>query len=162
MKMWWQTLNAREQTLVWVGSFAILVTMLFLTVLEPIAQHRGRLEAEIRGGRVMLGKLRLLAEEATRLRGHAATTTKLGASQSLLALINDSAKAGGLAEKIARVVPKGENEASITLDGISFDLLIGWMIQLQERFGVTTSHLVIDRSPGIGQVNASLTFTTGV
>lgn len=157
MILWWQTLNARERGLLGLGTLAVLATLSFLLLLEPLQATRKRLAAQVASESQSLDRVRTLAEEALALRAGQQPTGALPAGQSLLAVLNGTAQAGGIQSQIARVVPNGDAEASMTFDGVAFDTLIAWMVTLREQFGIHVTRLVVDRAETAGQVNASMT-----
>ncbi len=161
MKLWWQTLSARERGLLSVAACAVLATLIFTTLLEPLHTQRVRLAAQLAGETATLHKIRALAAEATRLREHPQQTGGLPPGQSLLAALNDSAQVSGIQDQLARVVPNGEAQASVTFNEVGFDTLITWLITLREQFGIDATRLVIDKTATPGKVNASLTLAAG-
>jgi general secretion pathway protein M len=160
MKLWWQTLSARERGLLIVGALATLVTLLFVLVLEPLHVRQARLQAQVAGETASLNRLRALAADALRQRARPATGT-LPAGQSLLAVLNTTTQSAGIQDAIARVVPNGTEEASVTFDDIEFDALIAWLVSLREQTGIEANRLVVDQAEAAGHVNASLTLATG-
>ena len=160
MTLWWQTLSARERGLLSLGAGAVLATLIFLTVLEPLQAKRARLAAQVAGETQTMHKIRALAGEALRLRAQPSQGGALPPGQSLLAVLNDTAQADGIQNTFARVVPNGEAEASVTFDAVGFDQLVRWLITLREQFGIEATRLVIDKVEAPGRVNASLTLAT--
>jgi general secretion pathway protein M len=161
MRLWWQTLSARERGLLSLGVCAVLATLLFITVLEPLQAKRARLAAQVAGETQTLHKIRALGDEALQLHGRSTQIDARLPGQSLLAVLNDTAQASGIQDKFARVVPNGEAETSVTFDEVGFDTLVTWLITLRAQFGIEATRLVIEKTE-MGRVNASLTLTTGI
>jgi general secretion pathway protein M len=159
MMLWWQTLSARERGLLGLGAIAMLATLLFITVLEPLQAKRARLAAQVVVETQTLHRIRALSDEALQMDGRS-PQTDVRLSQSLLAVLNDTAQAGGIQDKLARVVPNGEAEASVTFDDVGFDTLVTWLLTLRAQFGVEATRLVIEKTEA-GRVNANLTLATG-
>ena len=158
MMQWWQSLSARERVLLWVGGCAVLAMIVFLGILEPLhAKHR-RLSLQVSGEEKILVELQGLAAEAARLRGTQGSSG-LPPGQTLLAVLNATAANTHLDTQIKRVVPNGEQEASIAFDAVGFDQLLEWLIVIREQHGIQVARIVIDKASVPGQVNANLTVT---
>ncbi len=161
MMLWWQTLSARERGLLSLGACAVLATLIFIAVLEPLQAKRARLTAQVAGEIQTLHKIRALGDEALQMHGRSAQKGALPPGQSLLAVLNDTAQAGGIQDKFARVVPTGDAEASVTFDEVGFDTLVSWLITLRAQFGIEATRMTIEKVAAPGRVNASLTLETG-
>ncbi len=161
MMAWWQSLSARERGLVSIGTLAVLATLIFLLLLEPLQAKRARLAAQVAFEAQSLEDLRALSEEALALRADQQVTGALPTGQSLLAVLNSTAQHEGIQNKIARVVPNGDAEASVTFDGVAFDTLVTWLVTLRAQLGIQITRLVVDKTAIAGEVDASLTLATG-
>ncbi len=162
MNAWWQGLNPRERLLVTLACAASLLALIYLWGVEPLQVRHTRLEGELEGQTRALEVLRALGEEADALRAQGTGRRGLAEGQSLLALLNASAKARGISPAIERIVPNGANEASVVVQGIAFDTLVAWLMELRESNGVEARRLVVDGSgTAVGMVNASLTLVAG-
>jgi len=77
------------------------------------------------------------------------------AGQSLLAITNASALAAGL--KLQRFEPEGERRVRVTLENAVFTDVMGWIVDLEQRNGVTVESFSADGQPQPGIVNIRLT-----
>ncbi len=159
---WWQSLSSRERTLSWLGGLAILSTVLFFGVFDPLDRQQQRLKVQVSAEQKVLDQLQTLATNATRLRGPQTGGGHIASGETLLAVLNATAASHNLDEQIKRVVPNGTEEASIAFDEIAFDQLISWLIALREQHGVEIARIVIDKASAPGQVNANLTLATAL
>ena len=153
MKAWWETLSARERLLVIGGLGLILALLGYALVWEPFRTSHRQLQQRVAEQRVDLIWMRQAAREVKRLSGNAGTSpTRDG--RSLLTLVDQTARAAGLASALKRVAPQGEDKLSAQLDGVEFDKLIPWLGTLEHDHRIAIVNLSIDRANATGLVNA--------
>lgn len=153
MKAWWETLSARERLLVIGGLGLILALLGYALVWEPFRTSHRQLQQRVAEQRADLIWMRQAAREVKRLSGNAGTSlTRDG--RSLLTLVDQTARAAGLASALKRVAPQGEDKLSAQLDGVEFDKLIPWLGMLEHDHRIAIINLSIDRANATGLVNA--------
>jgi general secretion pathway protein M len=153
MKAWWETLSARERLLVIGGLGLILALLGYALVWEPFRTSHRQLQQRVAEQRADLIWMRQAAREIKRLSGNAGTSpTRDG--RSLLTLVDQTARAAGLASALKRVAPQGEDKLSAQLDGVEFDKLIPWLGMLEHDHRIAIVNLSIDRANATGLVNA--------
>jgi general secretion pathway protein M len=81
--------------------------------------------------------------------------------ESLLVIIDRSARESGLAGALSGSEPHGPNALSLRLEKANFDTLINWLARLSQQNGITVDSATIDRAGGPGQVNAAIVLHTG-
>ena len=157
--MWWQSLQERERQ--WLASAALVVfaALLFLTLIEPLAQKRQRVTTTLDAEESTLGRLMESAHKAETIKQRLAQAPSeiSGQDQTLLSLIDRVAETHLLKKHIKRVVPSGENQASLAFDSVPFDNLIAYLVQLQLEFGVVVTRINADKLAKSGLVRANLT-----
>ena len=153
MKAWWETLSARERLLV-IGGLGLTLALLgYALVWEPFRTSHRQLQQRVAEQRADLIWMRQAAREVKRLSGNAgASPTRDG--RSLLTLVDQTARAAGLASALKRVAPQGEDKLSAQLDGVEFDKLIPWLGMLEHDHRIAIVNLSIDRANATGLVNA--------
>ncbi|HMQ12198.1 MAG TPA: type II secretion system protein M [Candidatus Competibacter phosphatis] len=153
MKAWWETLSARERLLV-IGGLGLTLALLgYALVWEPFRTSHRQLQQRVAEQRADLIWMRQAAREVKRLSGNAGTSpTRDG--RSLLTLVDQTARAAGLASALKRVAPQGEDKLSAQLDGVEFDKLIPWLGMLEHDHRIAIVNLSIDRANATGLVNA--------
>lgn len=155
MKAWWETLSARERLLVIGGLGLILALLGYALVWEPFRTSHRQLQQRVAEQRADLIWMRQAAREVKRLSGNAGTSpTRDG--RSLLTLVDQTARAAGLASALKRVAPQGEDKLSAQLDGVEFDKLIPWLGMLEHDHRIAIINLSIDRANATGLVNARI------
>jgi general secretion pathway protein M len=81
--------------------------------------------------------------------------------ESLLVIIDRSARESGLASSMAGSEPGGANTLSIRLEKAPFDSLIGWLARLSQQNGVLVDSATIEKAGAPGLVNAAIVLHSG-
>ena len=76
--------------------------------------------------------------------------------RSLLAVVDQSARSGGLENAIKRIEPDGSKGVKVWLEGAAFDPMILWLGKLVKSFRIEPSMITLEPI-GDGRVNARLT-----
>jgi type II secretory pathway component PulM len=80
--------------------------------------------------------------------------------QSLLVLIDSSARESGLASALAGSDPAGPGGLSVRLQKAPFDTLISWLARLSQQNGIRVDTASIESAGSPGLVNAALVLHT--
>jgi len=91
--------------------------------------------------------------------GASATPANVPTNESLVVLIDRSARECGLGSSLTGQTPNGENGIRVRLEQAEFDKLVVCLGGLQQSHGVTIESANIDRTAKPGFVNASLVLT---
>ena len=91
----------------------------------------------------------------------AACAQAAAAGESLVVLVDRTAREAGLGSAIRDQSPDGDNGLRLRLEGASFDALVTWLASLQQQYGVSMDSATVDAAPAPGLVNASLTLAHG-
>jgi type II secretory pathway component PulM len=81
--------------------------------------------------------------------------------ESLLVIIDRSARESGLAGSMAGSEPGGPDSLSIRLEKAPFDALIAWLMRLSQQNGVLVDSAVIEKAGAPGLVNAAIVLHSG-
>lgn len=156
---WWQGRQARERVLLAAGGAALLATLYFLLIVEPLAAREARLNkalaAEFETQAWLEAQRPQLAEV-----GATAPRERLPDGASLLAAINESAAASNVATQLTRVTPAGARGASLSFAEVPYATFMRWLLDLDARYGARIERIRLERaeSPGIVNVDLSLAF----
>jgi type II secretory pathway component PulM len=91
----------------------------------------------------------------------AATGSHVGPNgQSLLVLVDSSARESGLASSLAGSDPAGPGGLSVRLQKAPFDSLIPWLARLSQQNGIRVDTASIENAGTPGLVNAALVLHT--
>ena len=157
MKEWWTTLGTRERLMVFGGAVLLVPLLLWALVWQPLASGVQRLETEVAAQREGLQWMRNAAAELQQLRGSGAQAAAGLGGRSLLAVVDESARAAGLGGGLKRIEPDSTTAVRARLEGVPFDAVVKWLDELSRQFGVLATLVSIERAQGTGQVNVRLT-----
>jgi type II secretory pathway component PulM len=81
--------------------------------------------------------------------------------ESLLVIVDRSARESGLASALSGSEPGGPGSLSVRLEKAPFDVLVGWLARLAQQNGVTVDSAIIEKAGAPGLVNANIVLHTG-
>jgi general secretion pathway protein M len=81
--------------------------------------------------------------------------------ESLLVIVDRSARESGLASSLAGSEPSGPGGLSVRLEKASFDALIAWLARLSQQNGIRVDTATIENGGAPGIVNAAVVLHTG-
>jgi general secretion pathway protein M len=161
MKEWFANLQPRERAMVVAGAIALAVLMFYAAVWDPLTSGARNKAAAVEEQRKLLLWMQQASQDVKRLRPSNLTPAQLPAGQSLLGVIDQTAKGAGLGSALKRVKPEGENKVSVWLEEAAFDDAIRWLENLQRIYGVEIDTIVIDRKNIPGKVDARIELAGG-
>jgi len=156
LSLWLQSLQERERLLVYIAGGLSAVLLVYLAIFAPfnkiISTRSARVERK-------QDDLAWLLSTAPTVRMLAASQPGVASGESLVVLIDRTARQAGLASALTGQTPNGEHGMRVRLEAASFDALVGWLASLQQQYGVNVESAAIDRTDKTGTVNASLVLT---
>lgn len=158
LKDWFFALQPRERMLVLGGGVLLLLVAIYLLALAPFyaavnsrAERVAKKEGDLAWMRSVGGEVLALSAS-----GPAASQRS---NESLVVLIDRSARECGLGSSLTGQTPTGENGIRVRLEQAEFDKLVVCLGSLQQTQSVTIESANIDRTGKPGFVNASLVLT---
>jgi general secretion pathway protein M len=148
-------LPQRERRLLLIGAVAALGILIF-GIIVPLDHAVSRERAKLAQKRADLAWMQSVAPE---IAASAAPPSATG--ESLLVIIDRSARESGLASAMAGSEPGGANTLSIRLEKAPFDSLIGWLARLSQQNGVLVDSATIEKAGAPGLVNAAIVLHSG-
>ena len=88
----------------------------------------------------------------------AGTSAASASGESLLVLIDRTAREAGLGNSLRDQSPDQNKALRLRLEGVQFDAMVAWLASLQSQYGVSIEAAAVDGT-GPGIVNASLTLS---
>jgi len=156
----WQQLDGRQRRLIGLAGGVLLAALIYVWVWEPLAQARDAERERIAQQQALLNWLEAVAPMAQRLREDSRASRDLG-GRSLLGLADETARAAGLAGKMARIEPAGDGEVRVWLEGADFVSVMNWLEEFSRSRPVQVDQLQVDGEGGDeGQVNVRVTIVT--
>jgi general secretion pathway protein M len=156
MKEWFLGLEQREQKLIGGGAIILLLLLLYSIIWEPIASAYTELGDSVRQQQETLAWMQQAAAQVKTLQRSRGGSAGGLAGRSLLAVVDQSARSGGLGNAIKRIEPDGSKGVKVWLEGAAFDPMILWLGKLVKSFRIEPSMITLEPIGG-GRVNARLT-----
>jgi len=153
---WFQSLEQRERILVSIGGALLAVLFVYFAILTPFNKA-----VETRTTRVERKQQDLAWMRGVAPMLRALAMSQPGGNESLVVLIDRSARQSGLAGALTGQTPNGEHGMRVRLEAANFDAVLTWLATLQQQYGVSVESASIDRTDKSGIVNASLVLTRG-
>jgi general secretion pathway protein M len=143
------SLSERDRrTLLIGGVIAVLLLIFIIVQLDSSVSHAHK---RIDKKREDLAWMRNVAPELA-----TAGPIRSGAGESLLVIVDRSARESGLANALSGSEPSGPGGLSVRLEKASFDTLIAWLARLSQQNGIRVESASIDNAGTPGIVNAAV------
>lgn len=152
MKFSYDTLTPREQKLVKYGGIAAIGVLIFGVLLpldSSVAKARSRVTRKQADLVWMRGAAPVLAAYGPAHQGN-------NNGESLLVVVDRSARESGLGSALAGTEPSGPGGIQVRLEKASFDAMIGWLSRLSQQSGISVDGATIDTAGSPGIVNAAI------
>jgi type II secretory pathway component PulM len=156
LREWIANLSPRERNLVYVAGGLVCVALVYGALVLPIQTAHDRMAARVAKKQADLAWMQQRAPQAMAAAGMAQ-----GASgESLVALIDRTAREAGLAAALRDQNPTSDSGMHLRFESASFDALIAWLASLQQQHGVAVESATIGAAaPGL--VNATISLSQG-
>lgn len=146
-----RSLSPRDRRILIVGG--VIAAILFvLAVIMPLDHGVSRLRGQVTQKQADLVWMRSVAPEIAA----AGPVRNAGSGESLIVIIDQSARESGLGSSLTGSQPSGRGGLSVQLEKAPFDALVGWLARLSQQNGVQIESATIDSAGEPGLVNASL------
>ena len=156
MKEYLDRLSERDRLLLMLVVAAVIILLLFAGW-HSFASRVDRMHDVLSSQQATLAHMKQAAQQVRQLRGKAPVHSSAG--QSLMALLDSTARQSGLHDAVKRVDPDGQDKVRLRLEQAGFDDMMRWLESLSRSYGITVENITIDRLDSVGLVNARLTLT---
>lgn len=157
MKAWWAGLDARERLLTGIAAIVVILSMIYTFAIAPFYSSYDDLQVKVAAQRSNAAWMEQNSQVLQQLRRAGGGAKRSLGGKSLLSTADSTARASGLAGALKRVEPEGSN-VRVWLEGASFDLVMKWLVQLSNTYGIETDTVTMERvDDSAGRVNARLT-----
>lgn len=155
MKDWYDSLAPRERLFVTAGGVAVAIILFWAIVLAPIGSGVASLSTRVESKQQTLSWMTMAASQ---IKSAGDVTAVAGnPDQSLVVVIDRTARQAGLGQTLTRNQPVGDDGIRVRLEGAPFDAVTGWLGQLQSGYGLTLDAATFERGTSEGTVTASIT-----
>jgi general secretion pathway protein M len=152
---WFAALSGREQRIVQIGALLVPLLLVF-GVLLPLDRSVSQAHERLLKKRNDLAWMQGVAPELA-----ASPQPPSAAGESLLVIVDRSARESGLAGALAGSEPAGPGALSLRLQKAPFDTLVAWLARLAQQNGIRVDSATIDSAGAPGLVNAAVVLHTG-
>jgi len=155
MREWLEGLAPRERLFVVAGGIAVIIILFWGLVLAPLSSKVNQLSVRVEEKRSTLSWMSVAATEIA-----SAGEVAAGAGdpdQSLVVVIDRTARQSGLGQAITRNQPVGEDGIRVRMESAAFDTVAVWLGQLQSAYGLSLESATFERGSVNGTVTASIT-----
>jgi len=155
MRAWYENLAERERRFVLIGGIGVLTLVLaglVIPVNRNIVQARQRVERK-------QADLAFIQNATAQLAAAGPAVATSG--ESLVVLIDSSARESGLGKSLSSSEPTGEGGLRVRLQNVAFDAMVAWLARLSQSHGVRIESAEIESAGEPGLVNAGLVLKAG-
>lgn len=161
MKDWFLGLEQRERLFVAVGGVLGVIFVVWGLLIGPLYGATAAAADRVDSKTSTLVFLRSAAAELAGATGLPSAQPDL-AGQSLVVIVDRSARSAGLGGSLTRNQPVGEDGIRVRLEDAPFDALARWLATLSASSGLAIESASFDRAAAGGRVNASLVLRQGL
>jgi general secretion pathway protein M len=158
LRQWLDGLAARERNLVYAAAVLLGIAVVYFAIVLPVTagakQRAARIEQKT-------GDLAWMRQVAPQVMAAAAVGGGMASNESLVVLVDRTAREAGIGSAIRDQSPAGETGLQLRLEAASFDVLVAWLASLQQQHGVRVDAAMLGATNAPGLVNASITLTHG-
>jgi type II secretory pathway component PulM len=147
------SLSERDRRTLLIGG--VVAALLLLYVVIQLDSSVSSAHKRIIKKQTDLAWMRTAAPELAAASSHVAAN-----GQSLLVLVDSSARESGLAGSLAGSDPAGPGGLSVRLQKAPFDTLVPWLARLSQQNGIRVDTASIETAGSPGLVNAALVLHT--
>lgn len=158
MKEWFEKLEVRERRLIIGGAVTLLLMSIYFLAWAPFINGLHDLRESTQRKQGELAWMQNAAKEVKQLQATRRVPARFASGQSLLGVIDRSAKAKKLGDALKRVQPDGTSKARVWLEDADFDVVIGWLEELETRQGVSIEIITFEKQEEAGLVDARINF----
>lgn len=158
MKEWFNSLDPRERKILIAGAVLLVLASLYFLGWEPYVKKIEQLKKTTAENQQTLTWMKQTAVQVKQLNRSDSLAKKVPGNQSLLGLIDQTAKSNQLGSAIKRVQPDGKDKALVRMENAKFSDVLRWMEGLLRNQGVGVVSSVMEKKDEPGMVDVRITF----
>ncbi len=155
---WWQQRQPRERRALLLAGVVVAATLFWYGLWQPLQQGREQAWSRLQSRQQAVAWMEQAAGQVAQLKKKRGTGFKDRGQQSLLTLLDQTARLQGLGEGIRRGERAGDQGVRLWLEGVQFDPLILWLERMEREYGIVVEEFSAESTGLPGQVNARLRF----
>lgn len=158
LKEYWLKLESRERMILCVGTLLVCLILFYAIIWQPWHKAISNMQVSVQSLRTNLVWIKQQAELVENGGASAQSITK-GVNQSLLSVIEQTAKTTKVKKAIQQMVPgRTQNEVRVVLEEADFNLWVKWVDLLFKQYGVQIKQLTAERDedvPNIAEIRVT-------
>jgi general secretion pathway protein M len=159
LKQYWLNLQPRERMILACGGLAVAVILLYAQVFQPFYKAIAHMEQVLPGLRSNLVWMRQTDEMLERGGNVAVSQASTGSNESLLSVLESTARSAKIRESIQQLVPtKNNTEVRVVLEDADFNKWLLWVDTLYKKQGVDIRQVTAERDddrPNIAEIRVT-------
>lgn len=157
---WYKGLEQRERRIMLGGAAVVFIMLVYFLLWKPIVLKKYKLEQSTQEMEQELAVMKQQAEQVKVLKASSAPVGRIQKGQSLLGIIDRSAKSNQLAGSLKRVKPDGQTKARVWLENAKFNDVIRWVENLKRRYNVDIENASFEKQEEAGVISGRFVFLT--
>ncbi len=154
--MWWQGLQARERHLLLMMLLVLVIFLVWLWVWRPIALKQVVTASALETAQSDLVWMKTAQSALSTTPATSVMARAQRGNQSMLALVESSARTANLADAFRRGEPDGSTRVRIWMDQANFDAMVQWLQDLSTEYGIVALEADVSQLDLPGLVDARL------
>lgn len=158
IKKHWFGLNVRERWIVGGGGVVALLIVFYSLLWSPLQNSLEYMNTSVQSMRTNLVWMEQQSQVIKSGAGRKQSSTVRGANQSLLSVLEQTARQAGIREAIQRLTPNQQNEVRVMLENVDFNRWMRWVDSLNKNYAVDVSTLNAERDgekPNIAEIQVT-------
>lgn len=158
MKDWFNSLEAREQLFVGVGTVFVLLALLYGLAWSPLDKRHSLIKSDVQAWQRSLADLGPLAVRS-RTPGQSGSAALAGSQQSPIIIVDQTLSSRGLDRYRRRSQPTASNGIRVEFENVAFDELVLWLGELSDGYAMHVQAGSFSAGPqsASGRINATIT-----
>ncbi|MBC3934968.1 type II secretion system protein M [Undibacterium sp. CY7W] len=148
--LYWNARNPREQKMLSAAAVVLLLTLLFMILIDPALSGVARLQKEIPQNRQKLAEMTAMNNQYAQLAANLNQMVEPVSRES----IENSLSARGMKAQTLSVV---DEVVRLQIQSASYANVMEWLVELQKSARVVVDEAKLNALPETGQVNVNLT-----
>jgi len=150
---WWESISEREQKLISVSLFFIVVAVIYWGIWQPLSSQLETSKNQLQRAQQVLSTTQ---ERATVLvRAGVGARKAVSQKQNLTQIVNITARQNGIV--FSRIVNRNE-QVEVIISNVEFTLFINWLSVLSEQYSVSIINTDISKTDAEGYVKVNHLF----
>lgn len=149
-------MEKRERITVIAGSIAVVITLLYALIWEPVFTELQVQQQRHQDQRQLLAWMQDSSKQIKNLQSAGAASTARFKSQSTSSLIDRSAQSMGIKSFIKKQT-SDKKGVKLDLENVSFDRVIAWLADMQKKYAILTTNIKIEKQDKPGAVDVHVT-----